>query len=362
MNPTRLRLGVLGLGEGRSIISAALSSDLWELAQLCDLNESLCRERCSEFRFDHYTTHIDEMLADPTIDAVGIYTPDSLHADHIRRCLKAGKHVICTKPLIDNLKDAADLLALAEQANRHVFVGQSTRFFEPMIRQRRDYEAGKHGELYSVEAYYNADNRWFLKKDWARTGGLKWLYGGLSHPVDLVRWYLPDITEVMGYGHLTENGRSLGLRDPDAMHFILTARSGKIARVSGHYSAPYGNHNRDSGMSCILRGLTGASQADYSDLRYSTHFAGEGAIQYDFGHKTAYYFRFGGKSHHAGEYQNYIDYFARCLAEHSAPKPDLREGIGTVAVLQAMERSLQTRQPVRIADILACHNLSHLTF
>jgi predicted dehydrogenase len=229
-----------------------------------------------------------------------------------------------------------------------------------MIRQRQDYDAGKHGTVYSVEAYYNADNRWFLQRDWAKTGGLKWLYGGLSHPADLVRWYFPDVAEVMGYGLLTSNGRELGLQDPDSMHFVLTTHGGKIARISGHYSGPYGNHNRDSGMSCILRGLKGTSQADYSDLRYSTHFGGEGAIQYDMGHRTGYYFRFGGKSHHAGEYQNYIEHFARCVANGETPKPDIEEGIGTVALMTAMERSLQTRKPVTIDSVLREFGLGEL--
>ena len=51
----KLRLGVLGLGEGRSIISAAINSELWELAQVCDINEQLCKERAAEFRLPHYT-------------------------------------------------------------------------------------------------------------------------------------------------------------------------------------------------------------------------------------------------------------------------------------------------------------------
>ena len=59
----KLRLGVLGLGEGRSIISAALSSKLWELARICDLNEQLCKERAAEFQFPHYTLKFEEMLA-----------------------------------------------------------------------------------------------------------------------------------------------------------------------------------------------------------------------------------------------------------------------------------------------------------
>ena len=354
---SKLRLAVLGLGEGRSIISAALNSELWELARICDLNEELCRERAAEFRFPHYTTKFDELLADHRIDVIGIYTPDPLHAEHVRRSLEAGKHVICTKPLIDNLADARGLIAAQRRSGKHVFVGQSSRFFESMIRQRADYESGKHGELFSVEAEYNADNRWFLQKSWARAGGLKWLYGGLSHPVDLVRWYLPNVSEVMGYGILTDNGRSMGLQHDDSMHFILRTDDGRIARVSGSYSAPPQPHMRDSHMTCVLRGTRGASQADYYDLRYSTHFAGEGCVQYDLEHRAPYYFRFGGRGHHAGEYQNYIEYFARCLREDMRPKPDLSEGIETVALMTAMERSLETKQPVAVRSVLAEYDL-----
>jgi predicted dehydrogenase len=356
----KLRLGVLGLGEGRSIISAALQSEWWELVRLCDLSEELCKQRAAEFSFSHYTTTFDDLLNDASIDVIGIYTPDPLHAKHIRQCLDAGKHVICTKPLIDRLDSANELIDAGRKSGKCVYVGQSSRFFEPMIRQRADYEAGKHGELYSVEAYYNADNRWFMNRDWAKRGGLKWLYGGLSHPVDLVRWYFPDITEVMGYGTLTQNGRELGLTDPDAMHFVLTTSTGKIARVSGHYSGPYGNSDRDSGMSCILRGLKGTSQADYSDLRYSTHFSGEGSVQHNLNHRAGYYFRFGGKSHHAGEYQNYIEHFARCLSEGKTPTPDIAEGIGTVAVMRAMEISLETQKPVTIRSVLDQYGLAGL--
>jgi predicted dehydrogenase len=117
---------------------------------------------------------------------------------------------------------------------------------------------------------------------------------------------------------------------------------------------------RDSHMTCVLRGENGASQADYYDLRYSTHFSGEGSIQYDLANKEPYYFRFGGRSHHAGEYQNYIEYFARCIARGETPKPDIHEGIVTVAVMTAMERSLETKAPVSIKSVLQQHGLEDL--
>ena len=49
MADKKFRMGVLGLGEGRSIISAVLQSEYWELGNICDLNEELCKQRCEEF-------------------------------------------------------------------------------------------------------------------------------------------------------------------------------------------------------------------------------------------------------------------------------------------------------------------------
>lgn len=342
------KLGILGLGEGRSTMSAALQSDKWTLYKICDLNEELCRKRAKEFDFHNYTTSYEDLLEDPEIDVIGIYTPDKFHAQHIKMALQAGKHVVCTKPLINDLSKAQELIDLCEQSGKRVFVGQSSRFFEPMKRQRADYEAGEIGELVTVEAYYHADHRWFLGKGWSLEESFKWLYGGMSHPVDLVRWYLPDIVEVMGYGMLSPNGKAGGLKNADTMHFILKAADGRIARVSGVYSGPVQPTVRDSEMSCILRGTEGCSQGDYMDLRYAitTKTGEEKLITFD--HKLKHFFRFEGKSHHAGEYQNYYEYFADCLDSGETAYPDLKEGIGTVAVMQAMDESLRTGMPVKV--------------
>lgn len=357
----KLGLGVLGLGEGRSIISAGLHTSACEVVALCDLNEELGRERCAEFGLTPtlFTTSLDALLANPAVEVVGIYTPDHLHAEHVLRALRAGKHVICTKPFLADLGRAREVLDAVRSSGRRVMVGQSSRFFAPFARQRAHYASGVFGELNTVEAYYNADHRWFLAKGWARTDAFKWLYGGLSHPVDLVRWYLPDLEEVMGYARLSENGRAGGLAHDDTFHFIYRAASGRIARVSGTYSAPVTPTSRDSNMSCVLRGSLGASQADYYDLRYAWKTDTQSVVE-TFDDQDAHFFRFGGHSHHAGEYQNYLEYFARCLASGENPLPDVAEGIVTVALMQAMEESCRAGQPVKLRTVLARHGLDDL--
>lgn len=357
----RLGLGVLGLGEGRSILSAALESPWWRLAQVCDINEELGRARCREFGLEagRFTASYERLLANPEVEVVGIYTPDQLHAEHTIRALEAGKHVICTKPFLDGLAQASAVLAARRRSGKRVFVGQSTRFFKPFARQREHFESGEFGPLTTIEAAYHADHRWFLEKPWARRPSFKWLYGGLSHPVDLVRWYLPDVAEVMGYADLSPNGRAGGLANPDTFHFVLKSASGRIARISGAYSGPTVPAQRDSGMTCILRCANGASQADYHELRYSWKIGSQSIIE-RFEGEEDHYFRFEGHRHHAGEYQNYIEYFARALQEGTAARPDIEEGIVTIAVLVALEEACAAAGPVRIDQILERHGLDGL--
>ena len=357
----KLGLGVLGLGEGRSIISAGVHSELWDVAQICDLNQQLGDERCREFGLgpECFTTSVDELLANEAVNVIGVYTPDHLHAEHIIKALQAGKHVICTKPFLSDLSRAKEVLTAQEQSGKQIFVGQSTRFFAPFKRQRAHFQSGVFGELNTVEAAYHADHRWFLEKPWARQASFKWLFGGLSHPADLIRWYLPDISEVMGYSSLSKNGREGGLKNDDTFHFTLKSASGKIARVSGCYSCPTVPSQRDSGMTCILRCENGATQADYHELRYAWKLGKQSVIE-RFEGEEDFYFRFGGQTHHAGEYQNYIEYFANCLAAGEKPSPDAREGIVTVALLQAMEESCANGHPVKLADVLARNGLHDL--
>ena len=113
-----LTIGILGLGEGRSTMSAVLNSKKWKLKTICDLNVELCKKRAKEFDFHHYTTNYDDLLNDPEIDVVAIYTPDHLHATHIKMALEHGKHVVCTKPLLDDLTDAVSLLELSKKVGK----------------------------------------------------------------------------------------------------------------------------------------------------------------------------------------------------------------------------------------------------
>lgn len=364
-------LGVLGLGEGRSIISAALSSKHFILGNICDLNEELCKRRCEEFHFDKYTTSYDELLKSPDIDVIGIYTPDQLHGTHIKQALQAGKHVICTKPVLIGLSEAKELLECQKQSGKKVFIGQSTRFFESIKHQRELYESGNIGELVTVESHYKSDSRWFLERPWSKKAGFSWMYNFMIHAVDLAAWYLPNIEEVFGYGVVSSNTKEFGLNVEDTLSFLAKDKSGIYATIEGSYATPCLNKKIEFPIECTLRGTNGISRGGYSQLLMyqktlkkhlpeGTKCYGVGTknedffdeTEYRYDEKHDYYFRFEGESHHAGEYQNYIDYFAEMLSKDKTPLPDLKEGIHTIGIMEAMSRSLKTRRPVKVDDIL----------
>ncbi len=357
-----LKIGVLGLGEGRSVISAVQQSPYWEAGGICDLNEQLIEERKKEFGLTcpSYTDY-NEMLKDESLDVIGIYTPDQLHARHIIQALEAGKHVVCTKPLMVDLSMAQALLRAQEKAGKHVFIGQSSRYFESAMRQRRDFENGENGELVTVETQYVSDSRWFLERDWSHEKGFSWMYNFLIHAVDLAIWYLPQVTEVYGIGVCSSNSSSRGIMAPDALKFLLKDRSGIGASVNGCYAVPALGQPAEHFISCTLRGTMGASKAD-CPLDYSHHFSKPGKFvtttNENFNDKWSYYYRFEKDTHHAGEYQNYYEDFAKCLQEGRVPLPDLKEGIRTIAVMEAMNRSLLSGQVEKVQDVLDEYGLS----
>lgn len=369
-------LGVLGLGEGRSIISAALSSSHFLLGNICDLNENLCQKRCEEFHLDRYTTRYEDLLEDASIDVIGIYTPDQFHAVHIMQALEAGKHVICTKPVLIGLSGAKELLECQKKTGKHVFIGQSTRFFESVKHQHELFQAGNLGELVTVETHYKSDSRWFLDRPWSKQAGFSWMYNFMIHAVDLAAWYLPHIEEVFGYGVVSPNTQEFGLQAEDTLTFLARDKSGIYATIEGSYATPCLNKKIELPIECTLRGTKGISRGGYNILALhqkslkdqqpkgkkpyeldsrDEDFYEEKTFAYD--EKHPYYFRFEGETHHAGEYQNYIDYFAEMLLSGRTPMPDLLEGIHTIGIMEAMQRSLKTGKPVKVQDILNEYSL-----
>lgn len=348
----RLGVGVIGLHEGHTLLVALGQCGLCRAVGGCDLRpEKLDQARRLDERL-FLTTRYEELLARSDLTIVAIYTPDALHAEHIEAAFRAGKHVICTKPLINRLDDGPRLLAAQRQTGMRLQVGQSSRFFEPFRRQRAAFEAGQIGEVELVDAHYTHRMDWFYDKSPWALDQTDWAFAGLSHPLDLVRWYLGRIAEVHAYGMHTALGRRYGVRGFDAYVVNLRAADGRIARVLGNYGITELPAAR-AHIECFLMGSRGTSLARYPELEY-VHLAEDGTeVREDYHHAlTGYYFRHELKGMHYGEFANYADYFAETILSGAPNSPDLAEGLETVCVMEAVRESARTGRPVPLDPLL----------
>lgn len=348
---SRLGVGVVGLHEGHTMLVALRSTGLCRAVAGCDLSEEKRAEAAHAAPGIFLTSNYDELLARPDVAIVAIYTPDMLHAEQIERAFRAGKHVICTKPLINDVLKIPALLRAAKETGGRLQVGQSTRFYEPFQRQRELFEDGAFGEVELLDAHYNHRmDWWYAKSPWSIEGS-HWAYLGLSHPVDLVRWYLGEIDEVHAMGTVTSLGQAHGLATPDAISVHLRADSGRIGRVMGNY----GIHELSRGralIECLLMGDKGTSLARYPDLRMT--YVGPNGVEHeeDYHHAMAgYYYRHELKGMHYGEFANLADSFAAALIEGKPNAPDLMEGLQTVLVMDAIVASLESGNPVGVTRL-----------
>jgi predicted dehydrogenase len=375
MQPEPLGIGVLGLHEGRTLLVALthtapgpigtgayvppgaappgpLRARYARAVAGCDLRPdkvAAARADCPDLFF---TQEYDALLARPDVDIVAIYTPDPLHADHIVQAFAAGKHVICTKPLVTSPADARRVLEAARASGRRLLVGQSTRFFEPFLRQRRDYEAGALGEIELADAHYTHRMDWFYEKSAWAIDQTDWVYLGLSHPLDLLRWYLGPIAEVHAIGSHSALARRYGVHSFDIYCVHARAADGRLGRALGHY----GLHELPSARNAIelmLYGSSGTSMAQYHDMRYRRTAPDGSEIMEDALYQLrGYYFNNEVHGMHYGEFANYAEHFARAIVEGHPAGPDLEEGIETFCVMEAVRRSAEAGQPVETGPIM----------
>lgn len=96
-----------------------------------------------------------ELVADPTLDAIYVATPHSLHAEHAVLALAAGKHVLVEKPFTLTGAQAAEVTACAEAAGLVVLEAMWTRFLPHMVRIREIVKTGALGDVHTVIADHN---------------------------------------------------------------------------------------------------------------------------------------------------------------------------------------------------------------
>jgi len=182
----------------------------------------------------------DEMLAYADVDVVSVCVPTDLHRTVTEAALRAGKHVLCEKPMALSLSDCDAMIATAEAAGTVFTVAQVVRCFPEYARAKTLVDAGVVGQPAAVRVrrggdFPRSDTDWYA--DVEKSGGI--IFDLMVHDIDWLQWCFGPISRVYARG-LTER---LGKGELDHLDYaLLTLRhaSGVISHAEGTWADPGG--------------------------------------------------------------------------------------------------------------------------
>jgi predicted dehydrogenase len=108
-------------------------------------------------RLNRAYQNLDELLNDASVDSVHVASPNGAHFEQASKCLKAGKHVLCEKPLAMNSEESAELVELARRCGLAAGVNYNIRYYPLCIEAAERRRQGEIGEIYHVTGGYVQD-------------------------------------------------------------------------------------------------------------------------------------------------------------------------------------------------------------
>ncbi|MGD2175398.1 MAG: Gfo/Idh/MocA family oxidoreductase [Candidatus Brocadiaceae bacterium] len=197
-----IRLGIVGFGGmGRGMLRAAEKLEDVEVTAVVEVREEgreLAEEEFGLVAFED----LDGMLQAEATDAVYIATPNKFHAEQSTRCLEAGVHVFCEKPMAMNAAEGERMIAAARRADRKLTINLSYRANGHARALKSALDAGMLGEVYFARTGWMRNRGipgrgWFTSKELGGGGPLIDL--GV-HRIDMALWLMgePEPVSVTG--------------------------------------------------------------------------------------------------------------------------------------------------------------------
>ena len=153
-----------------------------------------------------------------TAEAVIVCVPTKFHKELTIKALKDGKHVLCEKPFAMNVKEAEEMVKVANETGKFLKIGSNHRFFKNILEAHKK----NIGNMLSFDGFIGHNgkrikNTWYWDK--SLSGGGTLIDTGW-HMIDLARWFMGDL-----------NFLCKTLLKQDEANISLVAKSGRIARV-----------------------------------------------------------------------------------------------------------------------------------
>ncbi|WHY71908.1 Gfo/Idh/MocA family protein [Fictibacillus enclensis] len=206
----RFNVGMIGggfMGKAHALAYAGMPMFFWPAPAvphrhtIVDVTEELAKNAAMKLGFDHYETDWRKVVNDPEIDVIDIVTPNHTHAEIAIAAAKAGKHIICEKPLALGAEQAKEMLDAVNEAGVKHMVAFNYRRTPAVALAKKYIEEGRIGKILSFRGTYlqdwSADPEsplsWRFQKKIAGSGAL----GDIgTHVVDFARYLVGEITDV----------------------------------------------------------------------------------------------------------------------------------------------------------------------
>lgn len=340
----QIRIGVIGCGsiaQNRHLPEYETNPDAI-IAAVCDIVPERAEAAAEKYGAAAYTD-FEAMLKEADIDAVSVCTPNVHHAPMSIAALKAGKHVLCEKPMAVSAEEAEAMIKAAEASGRKLMIAHNQRFVPSHQKAREMIETGELGRIYSFRTSFghggpevwSADgaDSWFFKKDQAFIGAM----GDLGvHKSDLLRYLLgEEFTEAAAFIETTAKDKA----DVDDTAAVILKTESKIIgtlAASWSYRAKEDNSTVLYGEKAILRLEDDPEHSliiHYTDGR--TVKQQLGAIQTN---------ETDGQNADSGV----ISRFLECIIQDKEPAVSGEEGLKSLKVILAALESSRTKQVIRI--------------
>jgi predicted dehydrogenase len=211
-----------------------------------------------------------DFVADKSIDAVWIGSPTFMHKEQAIAALKAGKHVLCEKPMAISPTDCRAMMRAAKAARRKLHVGYNTRH-HPKLKQVRDqFVAGRfgkpvHGRVHLYYPYPVKLDDWHGRDKKAGS----WILNDIgTHLIDQLLWFLGDAKKVEA-AHLSNPSWGMGSADHAAL--MISFRNGAVGSLTASTGLAPGaarlEFYADNGYVIIDNGLLGMEGAMTTGLK-----------------------------------------------------------------------------------------------
>lgn len=199
----KLNIGIIGVGNiSNAHIKGYLKDERVELYAFCDINPVHLKEMGEKYSVERLYENIDDMLALSELDAVSICTWNNSHAECAIKAMKAGKHVLCEKPMAISTELAEEMERVSKETGKLLMIGFVRRFGADCAMLKEFKENGFFGDIYYTKANilrrHGNPGGWFGDK--SLSGGGPLIDLGV-HVIDLICHIMgDDIKPVSVYG------------------------------------------------------------------------------------------------------------------------------------------------------------------